>query len=352
MGQQVHYHLYAAIFPICFTKALEVYDFPLPQELDGFTDIGLLNQAKNVVVSGSCFLLCDTFKSTNRVKAGEERLQKLKNSVLDKLLQSHLTKAELDFLIELSHYQDNLGKVHGVYYRSMCKVTGMSYQTFYVTMLSLADKGVICYEKAYYGDWDITILDNDFSYPEAVKEGYISTGHDIFYDEAFKELKANEKLLAMQFLKIGGAGKRYHIGVELFYEKYAELLRVAKRTIQVYLGRLKAFFSIGIKDKMYWITPLQKVFKDRAPKDIQNFAAHLGRVALRRNKAVYTEESLRDTLELVKQYAQSFKEETAKIFLGAVAGSIAKTNETVRDKRKWDRNLKPKFIHKLMRSSM
>ena len=148
VGQQVHYHLYAAIFPICFTKALEVYDFPLPQELDGFTDIGLLNQAKNVVVSGSCFLLCDTFKSTNRVKAGEERLQKLKNSVLDKLLQSHLTKAELDFLIELSHYQDNLGKVHGVYYRSMCKVTGMSYQTFYVTMLSLADKGVICYEKA------------------------------------------------------------------------------------------------------------------------------------------------------------------------------------------------------------
>lgn len=58
VGQQVHYHLYAAIFPICFTKALEVYDFPLPQKLDGFTDIGLLNQAKNVVVSGSCFLLC------------------------------------------------------------------------------------------------------------------------------------------------------------------------------------------------------------------------------------------------------------------------------------------------------
>lgn len=278
-------------------------------------------------------------------------MQKLKNSVLDKMLQADLTKAEVDFMLEISHYQDNSGRIYGVYYKAICKAIGISYETFYVTMRALADKGLICLTKAHYEDWDIIIKDNDFSYPGALKEGYISTGHDIFYMKHFRELKAKEKLLAMQFLKIAGAGKRYHIGVELFYDKYAKLLQVTKRTIQTYLGKLKQFFSIGIKDKMYWITPLVAVFKSNAPKDIQRFADHLSSVACRRNKATYTEDSLRNTTDLIKQYAESLKTEIAQVFLKAVSNSIEKANEAVRDKSKWNRQLNPKFIHKIIREA-
>lgn len=279
-------------------------------------------------------------------------MQKLKNRVLDKMLSSHLTKAEVDFILEISHYQDDTGRIYGVYYKDVCEAIDISFQTFYVTMYALVDKGLIRLVKAFYGDWDIVIRDNDFTYPDAVKEGYISTGHDMFYDNEFRQLKANEKLLAMQFLKIGGAGKRYHIGVTVLYEKYAELLQVTKRTIQVYLGRLKRFFSIGIKDKMYWITPLVAVFKNKAPKDIINFAEHLSDVACRRNRAVYTGNERRDTTDLIKQYAQSLKAEMAQIFLRAVSCSIEKNNEMVGNKRKWNRQLNPKFIHKLIRNEM
>lgn len=278
-------------------------------------------------------------------------MQKLKNSVLDKMLQANLTKAEVDFMLEISHYQDDSGIIYGLYYKAVCKAIEISYETFYVTMRALADKGLISLRKAYYGDWDIIINGNDFSYPGALREGYISTGHDIFYNKEFRRLKAKEKLLAMQFIKIGGAGKRYHIGVELFYKKYAEMLQVTKRTIQVYLGRLKQFFSIGIKSKMYWITPLVAVFKNNAPKDIQRFAEHLGRVACRRNRATYTEESLQSTTDLVRQYAESLKTETGPRFLAAVKSSIEKVNEAVKDKSKWNRQLNPKFIHKLIRES-
>lgn len=279
-------------------------------------------------------------------------MQKLKNSVLDRMIQAHLTKAEVDFILELSHYQDETGKIYGVYYKDICEAIGISYQTFYVTIQALAGKGLIRLDKSYYGDWDVVIVSNDFSYPEAVKEGYISTGHDIFYNKHFRGLKANEKLLAMQFLKIAGAGKRYHIRVDLLYSKYSELLSVSKRTIQVYLGRLKAFFSIGIKDKMYWITPLIAVFKEQAPTDVRQLSRHLGDVACRRNKATYTGNEFQDTISLIKQYGQQLKTSTATIFLQAVKSSILKTNESIRNKRKWNRQLNPKFIHKIIIESM
>lgn len=283
---------------------------------------------------------------------GGKIVQKLKNTILDKMMAAHLTKAEVDFMLEISHYQDESGKVYGVYYKDVCEAIGISYQTFYVTMESLVDKGLICLVKAYYGDWDIIIQGNDFTYPEAFSEGYISTGHDMFYDDMFRKLKANEKLLAMQFLKIAGAGKRYHIGVNVLYEKYTEILHVTKRTLQVYLGKLKQFFSVGIKDKMYWITPLTAVFKSLAPKDIQTFSEHLGEVACRRNRITYTGQELRNATELVKQYAQLMKDRIADVFLNAVSDSVIKVNQQIRDKHKWNRQLNPKFVHKLMKNTI
>lgn len=268
------------------------------------------------------------------------------------MLQADLTKAEVDFILEISHYQDDSGKIYGVYYKDVCEAIGISHETFYVTMRALVSKGLICIKKDYYGDWDIMIQDNDFSYPEALKEGYISTGHDMFYNKKFRQLKAKEKLLAMQFLKIGGAGKRYHIGVAAFYEKYAGMLKVTKRTIQVYLGRLKTFFAIGIKDKMYWITPLVAVYKYNAPKDIQNFASHLSSVACRRNKAIYSDGDIKDISDLIKQYIQSLQTETAQAFLWAVQHSFETINEAIKNKSKWNRQINPKFIHKLMRKKL
>lgn len=277
-------------------------------------------------------------------------MQKLKNKVLDKMLHSGLTKAEVDFLLEISHYQDDSGKIYGVYYKDICKAIDISYETFYVTMRALADKNLISVKKDFYGDWDITIQDNDFSYPEALKEGYVSTGHDIFYNKEFCKMKANEKLLIMQLLKICGAGSRYHIGEDLFYKTYTELLRVSIRTLQLYLSKLKLFFSIRIKDKQFWITPLMEIFKYGAPRDIQNFSCHLSRVACRRNRATYTEESLKDIANLVKQYIQSLKQDIAQVFLLSVQQSIERKNESIANKSKWKREINPKFVHKLMRN--
>ena len=171
----------------------------------------------------------------------------------------------------------------------------------------------------------------------------------MFYSAAFKELKAKEKLLAMQLLKIGGAGKHYHIGVEEFYAKYSKLLNVTKRTLQTYLGRLKEFFSIGIKNKMYWMTPKKCVYKELAPSDADMFAFNLGRVSCRRSKASYAGYEFKSVTELVKQYMGQLGQATARVVISAVQDSIERQNNGRKTKAKWNRHLNPAFVHNLIR---
>ncbi len=213
-------------------------------------------------------------------------MQKIKNRILDRMAKAHLTKAEVDFILEISHYQDDYGKVYGVYYRKICAAINISYQTFYVTMASLCDKGLIRLEKAHYGDWDIVIQDNDFSYKGAMEEGYVSTGHDIFYNSKFREMKANEKLLAMMLMRSCGNNRKCFMSVERFYENYCRMFQVTVRTLREYLGRLRKYFSFHIRNKSYVIVPMSEIYKDTSPTDLQNMQSHLGQVVCRRDHLV------------------------------------------------------------------
>lgn len=47
----------ASVFPVCFTKALIVNQFPLAEKTDWVTDFRILDQAENVIVCRSCLLL-------------------------------------------------------------------------------------------------------------------------------------------------------------------------------------------------------------------------------------------------------------------------------------------------------
>ncbi len=283
---------------------------------------------------------------TQTVGEGQNSMQKLKNSIIDAMIQLHMTKAEVDFMLELSHHQDETGKIFGVYYKDMCNSINISYDTFYTVMRSLIQKQLISAEKNYREDWDIIILNNDFSQGN-YSGGYISTGHDLFYNSKFKSLKANEKLLAMQLFKIIGAGKRYHIGMTAFYQKYCDLLGIARRTLTIYLHSLKKFFKIELCNRNYRITALPGILKSNAPTDLSALSEYLGRTAVRRNRITYTEDAFIDTLFLIKQYGEHLREKTAEVFLRAVSESIELQNGSSRCR--WNRNLNPKFVHKLIK---
>lgn len=277
-------------------------------------------------------------------------MQKIRNAVFERMLHAGLTKAEVDFLLHISHYQDDTGRIVGVYYRDVCEALKLSCQTFYDVLRSLERKRLIRVDKEHYGDWDVTILDNRFT--EGSFDGYISTGDDLFFHPAFQELKGPEKLLAMQLLKITknpNNGGKYRIEVEKFREKYCELLHVTKRVLLRYLRKLKQFFSIGIKDRLLYIRPLAGVGKKTAaPKDKELFQTQVGGAAVRRQRATYTRETLQDTVSLISQYARDLGGRAAELFESAVEESIRRRNSGIKDRYKWNRELNPKFIHKLL----
>lgn len=284
-------------------------------------------------------------------------MQKLKGNVIDKLVESRATGAEINFMLYISHYQDNMGMVRGVYYKMACEGAFFdSYNTFYAVKNDLEKKGIIKATKNFYGDWDIKILDNDFSRQEQgpghSMDNYIDTSISVFREKEFLKLKAREKLLAMICIKIAGAGSpNYHIGTEAFYDKYTKLFGVKKRALQNYLTSLRKYFAIGIKNRQYWISPLrEKVKKSYAGKitDKERRAQHIAERLCRRNKLAEKNRTYINLKELIEQYYYALGDrETESLVERAINICLSQKNGNSNPKRWKNRLLNIKFIHKV-----
>lgn len=291
---------------------------------------------------------------------GGDGMQKLKYAVLANMIEKNCTSAEVDFIVYLTRFQNDYGKVKGVYYKEICNELGISHQTFYDLKKTLGEKGILRAGKKSYFDWDIEIVGNQFPNQESYSEGYINMNHDIFYNKDFFSMKAGEKLLAMHFLKISFSGRgSYNIGVEKFYVEYAKLFNVTKRVIQNYMTTLKRFFSIGVKERQYWITPLAKVYRSigaaHQRTDDSNYNKQLGKAICRRQKIKFNKDTLTDTMNLLKQYRKDFKDrmdELEELLVQAIKKSIEKANEKIKNPRKWERVLQPKLVHKFLSSEL
>lgn len=275
---------------------------------------------------------------------------RIKYKLLDKI--KNLTSTEMDFLLYIARKQDIRGRIIGVHNQDVCRNTGMCKQSFYTAMRGLETKAVIRIQRTSDIDYDITILDNDFSYEESFQEGYINLQRSVFHRSQFKRLKAREKWLLMYFLHITHENSAsYRIGTRTFYDKFTKLLGVTKRVIRSYLHRMRTFFSIGIVKGNYYITYRRSVFEPRdtvgtEQAEHENFVAALAR----RNKIrKINERNLQETAELIKQYRQIAGMAGRNIYeiLQRCIGMAAQEKEHPKD-----RILNFKYIHKLVRQSL
>lgn len=278
---------------------------------------------------------------------------KIKYSLLSKMLesQSHnrLTNKEISFFMEIAQYQDDCGRIEGIYYRNICKDVQMCKQTFYSTLRSLKKKGFITYEREISGsDYNIQILDNDFSYPESYREGYINVSRKVFHTRPFRQLKGQEKLLLLQFMKIThSSSSSYQIGTDKFYNKYMQLMGVTKRVLRGYLHSLKKFFAIGVKEGKYFISYLRSVFHERTERsETDTYMGHMVGVSCRRAKIKrLSRETQKDLISLLKQYRQEAREQGKDIFKiieKCIRFSVQQGAQ----------ELNGKYIHRLVRSAL
>lgn len=200
-------------------------------------------------------------------------------------------------------------------------------------------------------------INHEHSFQDGIT-GYVSTGDDLFLDPEFQKCGPQEKLLALEFLKIAknpSNGGKYKIGKEKLYEKYCKLFSVTKRVFLRYLHRLRKFFSMIVTEGIYYIRPGKNYRgKNKGRTDTELLREHVKRFVLRRNRATYTEEEGKDVARLLTQYAGTVPDARLliRLFSEAVLESIRIRNAGIRNRYKWNRRLNPKFVHKILQEKI
>lgn len=261
----------------------------------------------------------------------------------------NLTKCEMDLFLYLIRRQDASGIVLGVHNKAVVKNAGMSKQSFYNALEGLQNKDIITYEKGSNIDYNVTIVDNDFSYEGAKKEGYVDLQRSVYHKKAFKKLKSNEKFLVLWFIHMTNENTGSHkIRVDKFYKKYMDMLGVTRRVIRSYMHSIKSFFSIGVKNGIMYVTYLHSVFKAKLEVGHRRSAnENFVEVQCRRLKIKEVAyEQIKETAYLLvqyKNYAELMGRNIELILIKAIAHAAFQV------KRPKDRRLNYKYIHRIVR---
>lgn len=278
---------------------------------------------------------------------------RIKYSLLEKM--KNLKSTEMNFLLHIAKYQNRKGEVIGVHHKGVCNGTGMCKQSFYTAMRGLEKKGIIQVTKRNEIDWDILILDNDFSAKDAFRkgqEGYVNLHRKVFHTKRFQKMKAHEKYMLMYFLKITHENTgSYRIGTKTFYEKFKNELCVSIRVIRSYLHKMRYFFSIVRFRGLYYITYKASIFEPRAEKGMEatELEAFVETCCRRVKIKTPTPEQIYDTAWLYKQYRPTLKEMGRDIFYFYKILERAIWITALQEPIPKNRKLNPAFVHKEVR---
>ena len=276
---------------------------------------------------------------------------KLKYKLIDKL--AGLSRKELDFLLYIVRFQDETGKVEGVYYKDVCWHTGMCKQTFYNILSSLSQKGIIRFERICSEenqDYNILILDNDFSYLESYREGYVSLNRKLFRRLAWRQLKAREKYMLLDLMRYTCTGqKRFTVTRKDFFERYTDSFQSSCQVIRTYLPHLKKLFSFRFSRGIYTIEYRQELdhFQENKKTGAEQRREYNACVLFRRSgEKAATQWQIKEVADLIAQYTNKARiagKNLSKLLLAALMKARQETGKEFFD---------IKLIHRLLRNSL
>ncbi len=240
---------------------------------------------------------------------------RLRVGLLNRILERGVTAKEFDFLMFLLRYQDDTGKVVGVYHSMVCKEKGMCKQSFYSCLAELKNKGIVNYQRVN-GDYDVSIIGNEVVKKDSKGKDvqYVNLEAAFFKTDDFSNLSCNAKLIAIDLYRqlIAGKGRKKYAR-STFIDTYIKKLGVHKKTILRYLTELHSVFQFKLKLRNYTISFLDMEYEDAVEVNNRESAGFIAReyiakTLLRRSKTTYGKEQIRDLTTLYTQYRESVKD--------------------------------------------
>lgn len=286
-------------------------------------------------------------------------MQKLSSGLVKRILGAGLTQSELANLLQIARIQDSTGRIRGLSYKYTCKILGRCYQTFYNAKNGLEEKQIITTSKDNRMDIDVYIRNNDFS-DHDFSSGYIDLQMQIFDDENFYKLSANEMAMVLDLLRMRFNDETAVQGkpAKAFIETYMKAFGVTERTVRRYLQHLKTYFYINCYEHKYFFRLKEKwkrTQKAGRPVEEEKYRKHIAEAACKRARVINrTDDVMKDLQGLVQQYTKTAleaNEDIAALVMGAVAESIARVNELI-PKPKWSYKISVPYVHTILRESL
>jgi DNA-binding MarR family transcriptional regulator len=218
----------------------------------------------------------------------------------------NLTGDEIDILIYIAQFQNDLGQIESIHYKKVCKTIGIHRTNFFKLIHSLDRKGFIKidYSNTHPNHWQMQILDNVFKDDEDYKQGYLNVNFKILHTKAFYKLTKAEKLAVLHLLTRYRDDQHYF---SVTLDKLIEVTDCKKESVKRFIKHLidmEEFFDITYTPNGIRVSCFSEAFEKRKEieKDIYN--GHMLRALLNRKKTEAAAEDFAEMLVMFKQYAQ------------------------------------------------
>ncbi len=274
---------------------------------------------------------------------------KFKYSLLDNLIS--LSSLQIDVLIALIRRSNERNAyVRGVYYQDIVKEVGCCNQSFYNSLRTLQEKGLIKFRKESELDYDVYICGNEYPQMNYSEERYVNFSFNIYQSKAWKRLKGHEKYLFFYFYKNTfrtDVGKTMKLNKKNFYDEMTKKLGVTHHVLRRYLHQLKLFYAIGTVNGNLYVTRKNILRKNEKAKRAeekwmlgQYIVSQCQRLHIR-----YEEKTIEGLVELVRLKRKNFAKHGTEVVLGLILKYIEKSIEGYRPK---DRELSGGYINNLV----
>lgn len=289
-------------------------------------------------------------------------MQKLALEVIEKITSAGVTSNELNLILYIGRYQDEFGKIRGIYYKSACEELEISFQGFYDALRGLEEKGIIKQNRKNK-DYDIVIIGNNKDDTNNYKHGYISLRHPIFRDKRFLKLTSGAKLLGIHLVRRESIRRNntgyketshsYQRIKDEFLDEFSHMLKVTERTIRYYLGCLKPFLSIYLEaGRKYYITFHKGMINDSKEQNVhvyenEELRKQQSECAIRRNR-IKNETKVKGLMRKLSVFTKQIMEHREFDLSEIIHMALERSNNNIKNPYKWKRTLNLENIESVM----